>query len=149
MHHSQIGKRTRQYGVDHLIHKNPQISQYERDIFNYIKEEYGMKFEFHNRDQIVNPANGRHMELDLFYRPLKLAIEFNSTRWHTDRNNKGENYHKLKEKLCKEKGIKLLFLWQKQWLGSGSDQKMKEVAKIAIDDFILAAKEKGKQNEYY
>ena len=73
-----------------------------------VLDEYGVKYEQSNRTVL----DGK--ELDIFIPDLNIAIECNGIYWH-DESLKGENYHSDKWRMCKDKGIKLLNLWE-DWI---------------------------------
>lgn len=73
----------------------------------------------HYRDVIINPKTGKEFEIDLYIPEQKIGIEVNSFAYHSfealcKRMNPDEarEYHKLKCKLCEEKGIQLFHLWE-------------------------------------
>ncbi len=48
---------------------------------------------------------------------MNLAIEFHGLRWHTEiSGNKGKYYHLEKMKLCRDKGIQLIQIFEDEWL---------------------------------
>jgi len=59
-------------------------------------------------------------ELDLFIPEYKLAIEYNGLYWHNELR-KSNNYHLTKTKMCEEKGIRLIHIFEDEW----RDQKQK------------------------
>jgi hypothetical protein len=61
-----------------------------------------------DRTTIKNPKTNRWLELDFFIPDSNLAIEVNGRYWHRNL----EHRHKLKTRLCKEKDIKLIHLWE-------------------------------------
>jgi len=61
---------------------------------------------------------------------LKLAFEFNGTYFHSYENTKDINYHLNKTKLCEEKNIKLVHIWEDEWIYE------KEKTKKLIEDII-------------
>lgn len=85
---------------------NPFYSQ-TTTIENTIKcilDELNIAYEQHDRTQI-NP-----FELDFYIPDFKIAIECNGFYWHAGEENKYK--HKNKSKLCKDKGIRLLYFWE-------------------------------------
>lgn len=63
----------------------------------------------------------RPKEVDVYAPSLGIALEFNGDYWHSDsmlleRNGvDAATYHGEKLRLCEERGVKLLFLWESQW----------------------------------
>jgi very-short-patch-repair endonuclease len=66
-----------------------------------------------NNDQIIE--NSRKIiqpyELDIYIPKKKIAIEFNGLYWHSS-ERKEKDYHYQKYKKCKEKGIKLIQIFE-------------------------------------
>jgi ribosomal protein L37E len=54
-------------------------------------------------------------ELDLFIPAHNLAIEHCGLYWHSDAHQDA-GYHKLKRRLCKDKGIRLLQVFEDEWV---------------------------------
>ena len=69
-------------------------------------------------------------QLDIYIPSLKLAFEFNGTYFHSYENTKDINYHLNKTKLCEEKNIKLVHIWEDEWIYE------KEKTKKLIEDII-------------
>lgn len=55
-------------------------------------------------------------ELDMYFPNQKLAVEFNGLRWHCEKFNKDKNYHLHKTELCIEKGIRLIHVFEDEYL---------------------------------
>ena len=54
-------------------------------------------------------------ELDIYIPERKLAIEFNGTYWHSS-INKDMNYHQNKTIECAKKGIRLIHIFEYEWV---------------------------------
>ena len=54
-------------------------------------------------------------ELDIYIPELKIAIEFNGLYWHSDLY-KENNYHSTKTQQCATEGIKLIHIFEDEWL---------------------------------
>ena len=54
------------------------------------------------------------LELDIYIPEKKLAIEYDGLYWHSLLEDK--NYHLNKTKLCEEKGIQLIHIFENEWL---------------------------------
>jgi len=56
-------------------------------------------------------------ELDVVIPSKKIAIEYNGLYWHSEGNGrKDKHYHINKFKMCKEKGYRLIQIWENEWL---------------------------------
>jgi len=57
------------------------------------------------------------LELDIYIPSKNLAIEFNGIVWHSERfGGKDKNYHLNKTKECEKKGIKLIHVFENEWM---------------------------------
>ena len=79
----------------------------ENSIATYI-ESLGVKVERNNRILL----DGK--ELDIFLEEYNLAIEFCGLYWHNDLRT-DNNYHLNKLKLCQNKGIQLITMFEDEW----------------------------------
>ena len=80
-------------------------SMVEQEIRNYIKEGYGFDV-ISNTRRVIKP-----LELDIWIPELNLAFEFNGTYWHS-KDKIDRFYHQRKSMLAKEKGIRLIHLYE-------------------------------------
>ena len=88
------------------ISENSSISQIE--LYNFIKSNYQGEI-LQNNKNIISPY-----EIDIFLPELNLAFEFNGVYWHSEKFKKSD-YHLNKFKLCEEKEIKLVNIWEDDW----------------------------------
>lgn len=79
----------------------------EKDIEKFL-ETLGLSVVMSSRS-IIKPY-----ELDIYIPSLNLAIEFNGIYYHSEKFL-DKNYHKMKYDLCKEKGIRLIQIWEDDW----------------------------------
>ena len=82
-------------------------SKPELDIKKFIE---GFNIECISGDRKV--LNGK--ELDIYIPSLNFAIEYNGNFWHSD-DIVGKNKHLYKTELCKEKGVKLLQIFEDEY----------------------------------
>jgi len=86
------------------------VSKLEKELLSFIKNEY--------KDKIINNdtelLNGK--EIDIYLPELKLAIEFNGTYYHSDLFKKDKSYHLKKTKECNSLGVKLIHIWDSDWI---------------------------------
>lgn len=81
-------------------------SHIEKSLKDFIKS-LNVEFVENNR-KIISP-----MELDIYIPSKKLALELDGLFWHSMRS---KEYHIEKTKLCKEKGIRLIHIFEDEWL---------------------------------
>ena len=84
-------------------------SKLEEDFVNFTKSFYSGEIVTSVRDKIPP------MELDIFLPEFNLGIEINGSYWHSEKF-KNKNYHLKKYNLCKEKGIRLISIWEWEYL---------------------------------
>ena len=86
-----------------------QISKPEVEIVEYLT-----KFENNiskNVRTIINPY-----ELDIYLQDKKIAIEYNGLRWHSEKFSKDKTYHLNKLEMCKKRGIKLIQIFEDEYV---------------------------------
>lgn len=70
-------------------------------------------------------------ELDLLYTDKRLAIEFNGSYWHSELK-KPNNYHQNKTLACKDKGIRLIHIFEYEWIDDDKKSKIINLIKGII-----------------
>lgn len=100
--------------ADHLMgHGCPScgtlISKGEDEIFSFL-EGLSVKCEKRNRT-ILN-----RKEIDIYIPDYKIGIEFDGIRWHSEEFGKGKEYHLNKTEECKKQGIRLIHIFEDEWL---------------------------------
>lgn len=87
----------------------------------------------------MSPDGREHLyELDVYVPELKLAFEYNGDYWHSDEAivqskpmfSSAEEYHRLKETACAERGVQLFFVWEHEWLDSPAETRSRVEAVI-------------------
>jgi len=92
-------------------------SNQEESFVTYIKTIYDGKMLINNRS-IIPPY-----ELDVFLPDKLLAFEYNGTYWHNEGITKPIGYHQMKTDMCSGSGIKLIHIWEKEWVDSNTTTK--------------------------
>lgn len=93
-------------------------SSVEYQIHDFLKTLINKKEIATNTRKIIS------LELDLYVDSLKKAIEVNGDYWHSNElitkrtGMSAEKYHRLKKKLCADKDIDLIFIWEQDWKNS-------------------------------
>lgn len=82
------------------------ISLKEKHLYTEIKN--SCDYEVRGNDRKTIP----HYELDVYIPELKLAFEFNGTKWHSIQNGMPIDYHLKKSLICKEYGIRLVHIYE-------------------------------------
>jgi len=86
------------------------VSVTEKEVLDFVRSIVDLKVVENDRTIL----EGR--ELDIVIPELKLAIEFCGLYWHGELKGKDKNYHKSKLLSCKEKGYKLIIIFEDEWL---------------------------------
>ena len=85
------------------------ISKEEVNICNYLNSiDIDCKQRVKN---IINPY-----ELDIYIPEKKTGIEYNGLIWHSEKFGKDKNYHLMKTELCEKQGIRLIHIFEDEWL---------------------------------
>ena len=111
--------------------------QKQKELFNTILS-LGEDASFNERKEIKN------LELDIFVKDKKIAIEFNGSLWHSEYildPNKAKNKHHNKYLECLKNGIVLINIFEKQW-----DERKNQIlnfikSKLKINKNIIGARE--------
>lgn len=85
------------------------ISKYESEIYDFIAENYTNTI-IRNDRNIIKPN-----ELDLYLPDINIAFEFDGLYWHNELN-KPKDYHLNKTKSCNELNIKLIHIFEDEWI---------------------------------
>ena len=120
-----------------LIHENnlddsilKQYSLPETDIKAFL-DKHDICY-IHNTRTIIKP-----LELDFYIPDYNLAIEYNGLYRHADL---GKNYHYNKSKMCEEKGIRLIHIWEHEW----NNERQRPI----LENIILSACNKNMNRVY-
>jgi RimJ/RimL family protein N-acetyltransferase len=89
--------------------KNVSVSKLEKELVEFIKYNYSGKILENDRTIL----NGK--EVDIYLPDLKIALEFNGLYWHTEEYI-SKYYHKEKTELALTKGVRLIHLWEDDWV---------------------------------
>lgn len=71
------------------------------------------------------------LELDIYTPSKHLAIEYDGLRWHSEQfKENAETYHLEKTNLCKDKGIRLIHVFEDEWI------EKKEIVKSILNNIL-------------
>ena len=84
-----------------------------------------------NADILDNKSLKQHLlkELDIYIPELSLAVEYDGDYWHDDkrmmetRGLTNNQAHIIKQELCKQAGIELIFITEHGWLNDSESVK--------------------------
>ena len=92
----------------------------EKDLFEFINNNY-------SGDIIQSYRDG--LEIDIYLPELNIGFEFNGLYWHSDKF-KEKNYHLDKTNHFKNKGIRIIHIWEDDWVHK------QEIVKSQISNII-------------
>ena len=121
-----------QYPYDHLQgHGCPRCGNIyslgEMDIYSMLVNELGKdNVILHNRSILKNK------EIDIFIPSLNVGIEYNGLHWHSEQYGKTKWYHYDKTIECESKGVKLIQIFEDEYLNNKElvFNKIKHILKI-------------------
>jgi hypothetical protein len=90
-------------------------SRGEKELFDYVDSLIGEEVFFQNRSLVKN-MDGKKMEIDIYIPARKIAIEYNGCYWHNIDRTGDPNYHLNKTLACEEQGIRLVHVWDYEWI---------------------------------
>ena len=106
----------------------------EKEVVSFIKSIYdGCVIE--NDRTVISP-----LELDMYMPGKQLAIEFDGMYWHSEATGKNEKYHLYKTEKCFENGIKLLHVFENEWIENKEIVKDRIKAAFGIYDSRIYAR---------
>ena len=125
------------------ISKNRFISSYEREIGDFITS-LGIGYDA-NRQILIGK------EIDILISDIKIGIEFDGLKWHTEGfGKKNRNYHLSKTTLCNEKGYGLIHIFEDEYVNkkdivlskikhiTGKDNKLQKIPgrKLGVKEIL-------------
>ena len=90
----------------------------------------------------LSPQQQRNREIDVYIPSLNLGIEYNGLHWHSERLGKDKNYHFDKLNKCNEQGIKLIQIFEDEWINHREicESKLKQICGLNRNPKIFARK---------
>ena len=85
------------------------VSKQEVGLVQYAKSVYNSVINLNDR-QIISP-----LELDMYFPFEYIAIEYDGLYWHSSKKI-DKNYHLMKTELCEKQGIRLIHIFEDEWL---------------------------------
>lgn len=129
------------YSLESIVDIGTMSSHYEDDICTWIKSiDSSIEIIRNSRKLLGN------RELDIYLPKYKLAIEFNGNYWHKY-PVKDIKYHQDKTLKCIEKGIRLIHIFEYEWLNDIQRCKIEHIIKdiISEKEILYARKLKVKE----
>lgn len=104
-------------------------SKPETEIYEHICQLVGNENVVQRNRTIL--GNGK--EIDIVIPLLGIGIEYNGLRWHSEYMGKDKNYHLNKTEVCNSKGIKLIQIFEDEYLGN-KDLVLKKITHLLSMD---------------
>ena len=113
------------YSLNGAEHK----SKEEKQLFEYVKSLCSNYIVLSGHRNIIPPY-----ELDIYVKELNLAFEYNGSYWHQydEEDPNSIYYHLNKTKLCEEHGIRLVHIFDDEWINENA--KTKELIKSIVEN---------------
>ena len=89
-------------------------SMYEKEIYEYVNTFCKDALE-RDRSTVKSETTNRYMELDVYIPEKRIGIEYNGSFWHRE-DGKGRDYHLNKYLLCEKNNIRLISIFDKDWM---------------------------------
>lgn len=122
------------FGVVNPLLLNKKYGITQKEIEDWINS---LGFSFSENHSILDGK-----EIDLYDSNIKMAIEYCGIYWHNELspNPRFRNYHASKYKICKEKGINLITIFEDEWIQK-QEQCMSIIkSKLGLHNKIFARK---------
>jgi hypothetical protein len=117
----------------------PKLFSLQNAVHSYITSILPVETEVQkNTRTVINP-----LELDIYIPSLRLAIEFNGIYYHSERGGKKNRYYHLnKTKRCEELGIKLIHIFEDEWIEKQEiiKSKIKHSLKLNVGSSVFSRK---------
>lgn len=104
------------------------LSHAEDEIYDILVSKLG------NENIKKNDRKAIGLELDLYIPNMKFAIEFNGLRWHSELFKKDKNYHLNKLEKCQKNGIRLIQVFEDEWISNKKIVISKILRALGIDN---------------
>lgn len=113
-------------------------SNIEEELKKFISENYKGIIKNNCRKEFNN-----EFEIDVFLPEIKVALELNGNYYHSELyGNKDKKYHLIKTEKCENMGIRLIQIFEDEWINKKEivKQKILHLLKIKLEKSIFARK---------
>lgn len=122
---SSIRKKVLKYGLGNLVGIRLHSSSYETEILGLLSS-WGIDAQHDVQGLLPN-----NQEIDIYVPSHHVGIEFNGTYWHSDLY-KAKDYHYKKTLAAEAAGIRLIHIYEYEWLDPILKPKIIELLRIAL-----------------
>ena len=120
-----VAAKIRLYGFEELLGIRLHSSSYETEILGLLSS-WGIEAQHDVRGLLPN-----NQEIDIYVPSHHIGIEFNGTYWHSDLY-KTKDYHYKKTLAAEAAGIRLIHIYEYEWLDPILKPKIIELLRIAL-----------------
>lgn len=100
------------YSQSCAVCSNKGISRSELELMEWVKLYYPSAHKYKFEERITKPK-----EIDIYIPELKIGIEYCGLYWHSEKiNDAQENKHYLKMLRAKKEGIRLITIFENEWI---------------------------------
>lgn len=110
-------------------------SKGEEELYSFIKEIFPSHTVLKNDRTQIRP-----LELDVFIPHLNIAIEYCGIYWHSELEGKTSDYHVNKLKLCNDKEIQLITVFEDEWIDNKNIVKSILKSKLGLNTSKIFAR---------
>ena len=125
-----IVKNVNRYGLNGMVNTHAKTSGMEDEVRNYVRS---LGFDGYADTTVLD---GR--ELDTYVPEKSLAIEFDGAYWHSDEVNPDVNRQLDKTIGCERKGIRLIHVFEWEWLEKRTICESMIRSALGLDDRVFA-----------
>jgi very-short-patch-repair endonuclease/Zn ribbon nucleic-acid-binding protein len=113
------------------------FSKKEKEVLLFIKSFFTRKIQENRKFN----TNGMRYELDIYIPSLKIGIEFDGLYWHSE-SKVGKKYHINKTNFFKSKGIRVLHIFEDEWMNKKDivKSKIRHILKSSNQEKVYARK---------
>lgn len=112
--------------LDKLMYSKRHDSIFQQEVQQFIKS-LNIPYQ-HNVHSVLS---NKRLELDIYIPSHNLAIECNGLYYHYY-PVKDKDYHYNKSRLCEERGIRLIHIWENEWYNERQQPILKSIIKNAL-----------------
>jgi len=113
-------------------------SKLEKEVLTFVQKNYNGSIQSNKRFYIKDTS---FHEIDIYLPDLKIGIEFDGLYWHSDQF-KIKTYHLDKTNFFKNKGIRIIHIFEDEWLNKQDivKSKLKHILNISDNEKVYARK---------
>lgn len=108
-------------------------SKQEYDLYLWISSM--VECESSSREVLKNRC-----EIDIYSEDKKIGFEYNGLYWHSEKRNKNKNYHLEKTDICEKQGIRLIHIFEDEWINKNSIVKSRIKNLLGVTPYKIYAR---------